>query len=576
DDHPRSGRARQRPGGARGDRSGGPRRRAGGGWRDRRRRGRPGRGHPRALGGAAGAARPRLRHLLALLQARARRAALPRDAGLRPGQGGAGGARAAAHPAGAAPGAARAVPLPARARLGAAVRRGRRRPLRRDGDDRQVRHGRPQAQARLPQAARPDGARHQDRRPARGHPLLRLPGRRRPAGDDDRADGRQQRRPRRDPHQGDGVPPRRRPGGRGAGPRPGEPAGLRGPRQDGHQRRGRVDRRGPGDARRPRPARRRREQGRPPGRLARPHPLGVRLHHQDGQVGALRDPVGPLLGHRHHRHAVGPRPGTPRRQPGGHRLPAPPREPAAQGSSRPPRRHRCLGRTAAAAQGRRQAGGGQRRRDDEAVARAHRRQPGAGAGAGRRRQADDVPRDGARRGRPRRPRLGPRSGQHHRAGAVDGGVRLRGAHQPAGRAQQVVRPGGRRRRPPARTVRRPRRRGARARRAPARAGPAPARRGGLPLGGDRLRRDPRGGAPPRRRADPPYAHLDRDVRPRDVGGPACGGADGRRAGVGRRHHRRGGGPLPPTRGGRAAEPADAHRPGGRRGAGQRAGHRPRL
>ena len=68
-----------------------------------------------------------------------------------------------------APHLVRPVPFlyPLAPRVGAPLRRRRHRALRRHGDDRQVRHGRAQAQARLPQAARPDGTGHQDRGPAR-------------------------------------------------------------------------------------------------------------------------------------------------------------------------------------------------------------------------------------------------------------------------------------------------------------------------------------------------------------------------------------------------------------------------
>ncbi len=52
--------------------------------------------------------------------------------------------------------------------------------------------------------------------------------------------------------------------------------------------------------------------------------------------------------------------------------------------------------------------------------------------------------------------------------------------------------------------------------------------------------------------------------------PAAG-PDGRRPGLGRDARRRGGRPLPAPGRGRAAEPAEGHRPGGRRGAGAGAG-----
>ena len=38
-----------------------------------------------------------------------------------------------------------------------------------------------------------------------------------------------------------------------------------------------------------------------------------RLHHPHREVGAVRDPVGPALDHRHHRHRLEPRQGAPRR-----------------------------------------------------------------------------------------------------------------------------------------------------------------------------------------------------------------------------------------------------------------------
>ena len=138
-------------------------------------------------------------------------------------------------------------------------------------------------------------------------------------------------------------------------PRPRERRRVRGARQGRHQRRRRVDRRGPGADRRRRDPRRRRQQGHPPGRAARPHPLRVRLHHQDREVGALRHPVGRLLDHRHHRHPVGPRPRAPVGQQDRHRLHPRPRQLAAEGPARPPRRGGRLRRPAAAAQADRRA-----------------------------------------------------------------------------------------------------------------------------------------------------------------------------------------------------------------------------
>ena len=61
---------------------------------------------------------------------------------------------------------------------------------------------------------RPDRPRPAHRRPRRRDPLLRLPGRRRPAGDDGRPHRRHPRRPRRHPDQGHRLPARGRAGRR--------------------------------------------------------------------------------------------------------------------------------------------------------------------------------------------------------------------------------------------------------------------------------------------------------------------------------------------------------------------------
>ena len=134
------------------------------GGRSGRRRGRARRGDPGAQHRAAGAARPGQRHQQPQQQADPRRAPLPRDARLRAGPRGAAGARAAAHPAGAAPGPAGAVPLPADPpRLGAALRRRRAAAVRRDGDARQGRDGAAAAPAPVPQGRWP-GSRRTSRR----------------------------------------------------------------------------------------------------------------------------------------------------------------------------------------------------------------------------------------------------------------------------------------------------------------------------------------------------------------------------------------------------------------------------
>ena len=146
--------------------------------------------------GAARAARPRQRHVVAVEQARARRPALPGDVRLRAGPRGAGGARPAAHPA-------RARTWCGRCRSSTRCTTRWERPyvgaglalydaLAMAG---QVRHGRAPAPAPVPQAGRPDRARPAHRRAHRRDPLLRLPGRRRPAGDDRRPHRRRRTAP---------------------------------------------------------------------------------------------------------------------------------------------------------------------------------------------------------------------------------------------------------------------------------------------------------------------------------------------------------------------------------------------
>ena len=157
------------------------------------------------------------------------------------------------------------------------------------------------------------------------------------------------RRPGRDPGQGDRLPPRGRAGGRRPRPRPGGRPRARGPGPRGRQRGRRLDRRDPGDGRRPRRAARAGLQGHPPRRPARPDPLRGRLHRAHRDLGPLRDPVGPALDHRHHRHPVGPRQGAPRGQPGGHRLRARPRQRDPARAARPRGRRGRLRRPAAAA-----------------------------------------------------------------------------------------------------------------------------------------------------------------------------------------------------------------------------------
>ena len=152
-----------------------------------------------------------------------------------------------------APHLVRPVPFlyPLHRTLRAPLRRRRARALRRDGDVRQVRHGRAAAPAPVPRAGRADRPRPAHRRPRRRDPLLRLPGRRRPAGRHDRPHRRVVRRPRRHPHPGHRLPARGRPGGRRPRHRPRVGPRARGPGARRHQRRRRLDRRDPGHGRAP-------------------------------------------------------------------------------------------------------------------------------------------------------------------------------------------------------------------------------------------------------------------------------------------------------------------------------------
>ncbi len=289
--------------------------------------------------------------------------------------------------------------------LGAPLRRRRARPLRRAGRPGPLRHGCAAPPPPVPPTDRPGGSRPAPRRPHRCDPLLRLRGRRRPPGDDAGPYRRPLRRPGRHPHAGHRVPPRRRRHRRrGDRDRPRVRDRPRGPGPRGRHRHRGLDRRDPAGPRWPAGARRRGQQGHPPRRAARPDPLRLRPGHPHREVGAVRHPLGPALDHRHHRHRLGPRPRPPRGLEGRHRLPARARQQAARRPARPRRRRGGLRRAAAAAGGQawpgRRLGGGARggrplRPDDQGVAGAHRGQPRAGHRAGRRRQAHDVPRDGA-------------------------------------------------------------------------------------------------------------------------------------------------------------------------------------
>ena len=221
-------------------------------------------------------------------------------------------------------------------RLGAAVRRSGPGALRRDGDGREVRHGRAPAPAPDPPqvrcGSRPTcGPTPWSARSATTTRRSTTPGYvmtvARTAAD--------ARRARRHPDQGGRLPARGRAGHRCPGRRPGDRSRDRRPGAGGGQRRRRLDRRHPGARRRPRVAQRPGQQGHPPRRAARPDPLRDRADPAHREVRAVRDPVGPALDHRHHRHPVGPGQGAPGRVARGHRLPARPRQRGAQGAARP-------------------------------------------------------------------------------------------------------------------------------------------------------------------------------------------------------------------------------------------------
>ena len=294
------------------------------------------RGLKRRPGRAAG---PRLRHLVALHQARARRAALPRDVDFAAGQ-----ARRWRSAGCCWPGSPRTWCGRCRSSTRWTTRGSgpTSAPASRcttDGDDRQVRQGVPSTSTSSASSS-PGSPRHPDRRPARRDPLLRRPGRRRPAGDDDRPHRR---------HNGAQVATRTRSpascGGRAgssayacgtwragassrSGPRSSSTRQVSGPTRSRTWSAGAARSTST-------PARACTSSSRGP------DPLRVRLHHQDREVGAVRDPVG--------RHwIIGTtdtpwdldlaRPAATRDR---HRLPPRARQRAAQGPARPPRRRRA-------------------------------------------------------------------------------------------------------------------------------------------------------------------------------------------------------------------------------------------
>ena len=212
-----------------------------------------GRGDPGPVDGPGRGARLGQRDVVAIEQVDPRWPALPGDARLRVGQGGAARAFPDARPDRAAPRPAGAVPVPVDPQvLGAALRRLRNPAVRHHGQ----RHPSRRARAASPapeQASGPSrGALSGSGVVHRRDPVLRRPGRRRaPRGDDRphrgvlRCSGRQPD-PRRRPA------PRGGAGHRGRGRGPGDRREVQGAGQAGHQRDRRVDRRHPGHGRHPR------------------------------------------------------------------------------------------------------------------------------------------------------------------------------------------------------------------------------------------------------------------------------------------------------------------------------------
>ncbi len=143
-----------------------------------------------------------------------------------------------------------------------------------------------------------------------------------------------------------------------------------------------------------------RQQGRAPRGPPRPDPLRVGADPAHREVGAVRDPVGPALDRRHHRHRLEPRQGAPGGQRAGHRLRPRARQPGAADTADPHRRRGRVRRPATAAEGR-------DRGQLEAVARARRRARRARPRRGGRREVHHLPGDGP--GRRRRGGARPRA-----------------------------------------------------------------------------------------------------------------------------------------------------------------------
>ena len=243
---------------------------------------------------------------------------------------------------------------------------------------------------------------------------------------------------------------------------------------------------------------------------------------------AVRDPVGPALDRRHHRHRLGARQGAPGGVVDRHRLRARARQRGARAAADARGRRGRLRRAAAAADRR-------VREHEPALARAHGRRAGAGPGGGRRRQVHDLPGDGARRDRRRRARARPlRPAVGHPRHAAARRRRLPGAVEPA-RAARGARAGCTSR--GSSTCCAATGRGSTtcwrwSRERPELGEPLPGADDYLAVE-VRYACTPRGRAAPRRRAHAAHADLDRDLGPRPGGRRARGAADGRGARLGR-------------------------------------------
>ncbi len=190
-----------------------------------------------------------------------------------------------------------------------------------------------------------------------------------------------------------GQPQARRGAGRRcAGPRCRDRGGGRRQGECGRQLHRRVDRRDPDPRRRPRPVPCAGVQGRAHRRCPRPDQLRDRPDPAHREVGAVRDPVGHPLDHRHHRHRLGARQGAPGGEPHRHRLHPRPHQLGARRAADPPRHPRRVRRAPAAAVRR-------ERPVLAAVPRARRRPAPARPDLHCRREVHHLPGDGCRRHR---------------------------------------------------------------------------------------------------------------------------------------------------------------------------------